>query len=395
MSRQPPGQVGFCVSEGLTSRALAVWLAERGTEVTGFLADIGQRPGQDLGVLAGELTAAGVPTEVVDLTPVTAELYVDVVRYQAHYEGGYWNTTGASRAALVSQLAALMDARGIPVLGHGSVVGGNDERRFSRYVTALRPRMLAHSPWSDPACGAAFSGRAELSAFARERGLSLPSDEVERSVDGNLGGFSHEGPVLERLGPVDDGLSRVMSVSPQDAPDLPETFTLNVEEGVPVGVDGRPLDALRLIELANAVGGRNGLGFADVLENRLNGTKCRGVYEAPGLELLSRCLTRLYRATQTVKDVDEMRRLSTMLGERLYSGQWFSTAADAARDGIDAITARATGSVSVSLYRGHVFYDALRDVPPHSAVPRQARFGGGGHRWQVLRDDEREETASA
>jgi argininosuccinate synthase len=385
-------QVGFCVSEGLPSRAIAVWLAEQGVRVHGFLADIGQLPGAELDVLAKELSAAGVPTEVVDLRPAMAEFCLDVVRYQARYEEGYWNSTGSSRAVLVRELSALMSARGLGVLGHTSVSGGNDERRFTAYMNRLHPEMGVFTPWSDPLCGETFAGRAELAAFATAHGLTVPPDAADRSVDGNVGGFSHEGTELERLSAPHNTVQRVMGLSPFDARDEPEGFVLGLVRGRPVSIGGTPVDALACVETANLVGGRNGLGFFDVLESRLNGTKCRGVYEAPGLELLGRCTRRLYQATLPTEAARRLQTLSVELGAWLYAGQWFSEAAADARAVVDELVSTASGTVEVELYKGNTFYSSLSEVPPGNAVPRQARFGAGGHRWKVMDDSEREET---
>jgi argininosuccinate synthase len=384
--------VGFCISEGLSSRAMAVWLAEQGTQVHGFLADIGQRPRSNLDRLAAELDCAGVPTEVVDLRQDMAEICLDVVRCQARYEDGYWNTTGAARAVLVNGLSARMAGRGLHVLAHASVSGGNDERRFGGYVHRLRPGMEVFTPWKDPDCATAFAGRAALAAFADSRGLSLTGDEAVRSLDGNLGGFSHESAELERL-TADGPVARMMSLSPADAPAEPETFIVSLEKGRPVRIDHDRLDALGCVLRANEVGGRNALGFFDVLENRLNGTKCRGVYEAPGLDLISRCTRRLYQATLSLDELRRLRSLSTVLGTEMYAGRWFSEQATRARAEVDAIVASATGTVEVTLYKGNTFFRSLRDVPASSAVPRQARFAAGGYRWAVMDNSERKETS--
>ncbi|MFJ8623306.1 argininosuccinate synthase domain-containing protein [Kitasatospora sp. NPDC093550] len=390
--RDLPGPVGFCVSEGLPSRATALWLAEQGVPVHGFLADIGQRPRAELDRLAAELVTAGLPTEVVDLRREMAELCLDVVRYQARYDDGYWNTTGASRAVLVRGLSAVMGRRGLRVLGHASVSGGNDERRFAGYTARIRPAMDVFTPWADPACGAAFADRAALAAFAAAHGLTLAGDEAVRSLDGNLGGYSHEGTELERLA-AHGAVQRVMSVSPEEAPDQPESFVLTLRSGRPLRIDEEPVDALDALLRANLVGGRNALGFFDVLENRLNGTKCRGVYEAPGLDLLGRCVRRLYQAVLPLEDARKLQSLSAVLGTELYAGRWFDERAAEARADADTIVGGATGTVELSLYKGNTFFRSLRDVPAGSAVPRQARFGAGGFRWKVLDDTERKETS--
>ncbi|GIH19417.1 non-ribosomal peptide synthetase [Rugosimonospora africana] len=386
-------RIGFSVSEGLLSRAGAVWLTELGYDVRGYLADLGQCPRADLDVIAGELTATGVPTQVVDLRRPMAELLHDVVTYSARYEDGYWNTTGAARAVLVSQLSPLMVRDELDVFAHASVHGGNDQRRFTGYIQSLCPGLTAYTPWQDPRSADRFADRQGLAAFISSRGLQV-GDQVVRSVDGNLGGFSHEAADLESLSG-DVAIHRMLSVAATQAPDRCEHFELRIAEGRPVAVDGVETDALELMQRANAAGGRHGLGFLDVLENRLNGTKCRGVYEAPGLTLLHNCLQRLHQATLPAGAARRLRELGAVLGENLYAGRWFDAAADEARAEADTVVAAATGTVDVELYKGNVFPFALRDLPARSAVPRQARFSAGGFRWAVLAEDERAEVAES
>lgn len=388
------GALGFCVSEGLTSRALALWCAERTNTVVAYVADIGQCSRDELNPVVAELRTAGLTTSLLDLRTELAELYLDLVRYQARYEGGYWNTTGASRAVLVDRLSAAMAADGHAVLAHGSVGGGNDELRFARNLSQVRPAMTSYSPWRDPACTRQFSGRAQLAEFAVSRGLSIDADVAARSIDGNLGGFSHEGPELEALGPVGDGMRRLMSLAPQDAREKPERVAVTIEQGRPVAIDGERLDPLALLLKANLIGGRNGLGLTDVLENRLSGAKCRGVYEAPGLDLLGSAVLRLYNATVPDDQWQTLRDLSRTLGATVYGGQWFGEKAQQFRTAFDEISERASGTVTVSVYRGNIFFDGLDGVSEAHAVARETRFANGGLAWQVTHDEAIQEASS-
>ena len=377
-------KVGVCVSGGLSSLTVVAALADAGVRATAFIADIGQARAADVRALAASLEAAGIPGEVVDLRESMARQALDLVRYEARYEGGYWNTTGAARLVLVAGLSQVMRRAGCTVLAHGCVGGGNDQRRFARYTASLAPDMRVFAPWTDPDLLSQFPDRAAMAKYVLSRDLAL--DErctADYSVDGNLAGFAHEGTALERLETPDSAAWPALTTRPERAPSEVESVTVTFDRGRPVAVGGRPGSARELVERANAVAGRHGVGLRSVVENRINGTKCRGVYEAPGLDLLGFCADRVYQVAMDTETLRLMRSLSGLIGVGVYEGRYFDTPVLAARAAADVLVDRASATVEVELYKGNVSFRGMTHLADVPMPPRQTRFTGGGHAWQV------------
>lgn len=384
--RELRGQrVGLAVSGGLSSLAVAGWLRENDVHVTCFVADIGQAPADRVPGLVAALQALGLPAVAVDLRAAMAGAAVDLLRCQARYDGGYWNTTGMSRAVLVAGLAPHLRAAGCGVLAHGCVGGGNDQRRFERYTAAYAPDLAVYAPWTDAAARARFPDRAAMAEHVAADGLPLdPGSSATHSTDANLAGISHEDAVLEDLGTPPTVVRPLMSVWPADAPDTVRPVTVRIERGVPVEVDGEPVDPLRALLRSNDVAGGNGVWMRDIVENRVNGTKCRGVYEAPGLELLGVVLAEVYRVTVVDRGYRLLESLSSFLGRQVYEGRWAEPGTEAARAAVDVLAGDASATVEAALYKGTVQVRAVRDYPAAADTARQARFGAGGHHWELV-----------
>ncbi|HVB42786.1 MAG TPA: argininosuccinate synthase domain-containing protein [Streptosporangiaceae bacterium] len=377
-------EVGVCVSGGLSSLAVAAWLAASGVSTRAFIADIGQANRDEISLLARSLEAAGIPAVVVDLRDRMAQMAVDLVRYLARYEGGYWNTTGASRLVLVEGLTVAMREAGCGVLAHGCVGGGNDQLRFERYTAALAPGLRVFAPWPDPELRQRFPDRSAMEEYVQRRGLARDGrSTADYSVDGSLAGFAHEGTALEGLEVPDTAVRPFLTVLPRLAPDQPETVAVGFDRGQPVQIGGQPSGPRALLESANALAGRHGIGLHSVVENRINGTKCRGVYEAPGLDLLGFCVDRVYQVTIGKEARQLLSSLSELIGRSVYEGKYFDTEIRAARAAADVITDSASANVEVDIYKGSV---SFRGISHHGSRPlpaRQTRFTGGGHIWKV------------
>lgn len=378
-------KVGVCVSGGLSSLAVAASLAGSGIAVTAFVADLGQADPDDVRAVARSLEAAGVPAVVADLRDQMADLALDIARYQASYEGGYWNTTSAARLVLVTGLAQAMRRHGCTVLAHGCVGGGNDQRRFERYAAAVAPDLRVISPWTEPELLSRFADRSAMQQYVAARGLACdPRCTADYSVDGNLAGFAHEGTLLERLKTPDTAARTVLTAPPRQAPDEPEAVTVRLDHGRPVEVGGVAGGAREVLGRANALAGRHGVGLRSVAENRINGTKCRGVYEAPGLDLIGFCVDRVYQVTMGPEARRLMRSLSELIGRGIYEGRYDDLATEAARAAADVLTGSASAEVEVELYKGHVAFLGMSQHTNVALPPWQKRFTGGGHYWQVV-----------
>lgn len=378
-------KVGVCVSGGLSSLAVAAELAGSGVPVTAFVADLGQADPDDVRDVALSLEAAGVAAVVEDLRDQMADLALDIARYQASYEGGYWNTTSAARLVLVAGLTDAMRRHGCTAMAHGCVGGGNDQRRFERYAAAVAPDLRLISPWTEPELLRRFPDRSAMQRYIVARGLACdPRCTADYSVDGSLAGFAHEGTLLERLQTPDTAARTVLTVPPRQAPDQPEAVTVRLDHGRPVEVAGVAGGARELLERANALAGRHGVGLRSVVENRINGTKCRGVYEAPGLDLLGFCVDRVYQVTMGHEARQLMRSLSKLIGRGIYEGRYDDLATRAACTAADVLTGSASAEVEVELYKGRVVFLGMSQHTDEALPPRQTRFTGGGHYWQVV-----------
>ncbi len=357
-------KIGICVSGGLDSKAVTTRLLQEGLDVLCFTADLAQPDESDVNDIAKRMQATGAETVIVDLKNEMAEACFEVLRAQATYDGGYWNTTGIGRAVTVRGLLAEIQARGCDVLAHGATGRGNDQLRFERYTNVLAPDMDVYAPWRDPQLLREFPGRRQMIAYLQKREIEAREEPRKRySTDANLAGLSHEAEDLESLDTPSLIVKPVMGVWPQDAPDEIETVALRYESGCCVEINGRVVSPLQAMLTANEIGGRNGIWMRNALENRVIGTKSRGVYEAPGMELLGFGLRSVYQATMDRRATALFGRLSALCADQLYDGRWFDPATRAALAAVDVLAESATGRLELGLYKGNVYFQRLSDCP--------------------------------
>lgn len=357
-------KVGMCVSGGLDSRTVTKRLIEAGVDVVCFTADLGQPDETDIADVARKMDPCGAETVIVDLKDDLAEATLEVVKAGAMYDGGYWNTTGIARAVTVRGLVRAMQARGINVLAHGATGRGNDQMRFERYTRSLAPEMSVYAPWRDPELLAEFPGRRQMADYLQRFGIEASVGNRKRySTDANIAGLSHEAEDLESLETPVQIVEPLMGVWPQEAPEEIETVTLRFRAGRPVELNGKALEPLAMIQTANEIAGRNGIWMKNALENRIIGTKSRGVYEAPGMELLSQGLRQVLQAVLDRRGTALYATLGRLISDQIYDGRWFDVATSAARAGIDRLVQDADGLVSLGLYRGNVFFQSMTEIP--------------------------------
>lgn len=356
--------LGICVSGGLDSRAIARKLVELKVDVVCFTADLAQPDEDDIAEVAERMAPCGVETIIVDLKGEMADACFQMVKAQAMYDGGYWNSTGIARAVTVRGLIPEMAQRNCTVLVHGATGRGNDQMRFERYTNVLAPKMKVYAPWRDPALLGEFPGRKEMAAYLNECGIeAFPDGRKRYSTDANLAGVSYEAEDLESLETACTIVEPQMGVWPQDAPDEVEDFTIRFDQGRAVEINGEAVSPLEAMRQANAIGGRNGVGMKNALENRIVGTKSRGVYEAPGMELLAICLLQVYQAVLNREATELFRHLSSLVARQVYCGRYFDPATTAALAGIDTLAQPASGVVTVGLYKGNIQFHSLVDCP--------------------------------
>lgn len=361
--RQLKGEkIGICVSGGLDSKTVTSRLKEAGLDVLTFTADLAQPDETDVSDIKRRMEVTGAECHIVDLRNAMADACFMLLKAQAMYDGGYWNTTGLARAVTVRGLLGRMRELGCTVLAHGATGRGNDQVRFERYTNVLAPSMKVYAPWRDPELLEQFPGRKQMAAYLQTRGIEASVGPAKRySTDANLAGLSHEAEDLEHLTTPCLIVNPIMGVWPQQAPDKIETVTLRYERGLCVAINGKTLSPLELMTEANKIGGRNGVWMKNALENRVVGTKSRGVYEAPGMELVGFGLRTVYQATMDRRATVLFQSLSKLIADQVYDGRLFDPSTRAAQAAIDSLAEPASGTVEVGLYKGNLYFQKLTD----------------------------------
>ncbi len=356
-------KVGVCVSGGLDSKTVCKRLVMEGIDVLAFSADLGQPDETDIQNVKRRMATTGVDTVIVDLKDEMAEGCFDIIQAQARYDGGYWNTTGIGRYVTCRGLVEAMQAQKVDVLAHGATGRGNDQMRFERYTNVLAPKMAVFAPWRDAELLTEFPGRTEMAAYLNGFGIeAFVGPKKKYSTDANLAGLSHEAEDLESVETPMLIVEPEMGVWPSAAPDKMEEVSFTFEAARCVKINGKKVTPQQAIRQANAIGGRNGVGIAHALENRIIGTKSRGVYEAPGMELLGTALRYVYQAVLDRRATKLFEHCSALVSDQIYDGRFFDPATTAALKAIQELTKQASGTVSVGAYKGNVHFLKLVNV---------------------------------
>jgi len=358
--------VGICVSGGLDSKTVALRLRLAGVKVKCFTADIGQPDEEDINDVVKKMAPCGVETFVVDLKDEIAEGAFEAIACQGSYDGGYWQSTGIGRYVTARGLLTAMKKHGCSVLSHGATGRGNDQVRFERYVNVMDPSFKVYAPWRDPVLLQEFPGRSQMLEFLQKHGIDhkIVSQAKKRySTDANICGLSNEAEDLESMETPMTIVNPVMGVWPKDAPDAQEEVTLRFEKGRCVAMNGKTMTPLEVLQEANKIAGRNGIGISQALENRILGTKSRGVYEAPGMALLGHAIGCVYQAVLDRRATNLFRYLSAHVSDQIYDGRYFDPSTRAAISAIWQLAEPADGTVKLGLHKGHMNFLALTDCP--------------------------------
>ena len=356
----------MAASGGLDSCTITHWLTRHGVEVVACTADLGQPDEEDMEDVRGRMLACGASEMILaDLREEIAGAGFELLRCGARYEGGYWNTTAIARHVVVAGLVPEMERRGITVLSHGATGRGNDQVRFELAAQMLNPGIRVYAPWRDPAFLEAFGGRREMIEYCRDHGLPVKATlDKPYSTDANILGLTHEAGELESLHTPAALVEPGMGVFPAQAPDEARTVEIRFEAGLPVALDGEALGGFDLMRSANEVAGAHGVGIGlHAVENRFVGLKSRGVYEAPGLELLGCCYEYLLQLVLDRRSRRCYSQVSGWIAEQVYQGYWFDTATRACRAFVDHLSRLATGTIRATLYKGTVQFASADEVP--------------------------------
>ncbi len=358
--------VAFAASGGLDSCTVTKWLTEHGVRVVCFTADIAQPDESNFAEIEDRMRACGADDYVaVPLHEMIAESGIEVIQFQARYEGAYWNTTGIGRHVIVAGLIPEMKKRGIQILGHGATGRGNDQVRFQLCTNMLAPDIAVYAPWRDEAFLGTFRGRSEMIDYCEKRKLPIKvSKAAPYSTDANLLGLTHEAGKLEQLTVGPWFVTPGMGVKPVDAPNAPEDVTIGFKLGRPVAINGKSVNAYQAIQLANAIGGKHAIGICThLVENRFVGIKSRGVYEAPGMELLGTAYAYLMQLVLDRRSRELFDQLSPFVAKQIYQGYGFDLATRMARNALTPVIEQMTGTIQMKLYKGGIHFESATDVP--------------------------------
>src|SRR5829696_5252478 len=353
----PAGQkVGIAFSGGLDTSAALHWMRAKGAIPYAYTANLGQPDEKDYDEIPRRALQYGADkARLIDCRRQLVNEGIAALQAGAFHitTAGvpYFNTTPIGRAVTGTMLVAAMREDDVHIWGDGSTFKGNDIERFYRYGLLVNPNLRIYKPWLDQAFIDELGGRAEMSEYMRQSGLSYRmSAEKAYSTDSNILGATHEAKDLEQL---DTGITIVdpiMGVASwrEDVVVKPEEVTITFEEGMPVALDGRVFgDHVALMLEANRIGGRHGLGMSDQIENRIIEAKSRGIYEAPGMALLFLAYERLITGIHNEGTLEQYRDMGRRLGRLLYEGRWFDPQAFMIREPLQRWVARAiTGEVT-------------------------------------------------
>ncbi len=345
-------KVVLAYSGGLDTSVILGWIKNTyDCEVVTFTADLGQ--GEDLsGVEQRALETGAVKAHVEDLREEFAKDFIfPMMRANAVYEGRYLLGTSIARPLIAKRLVEIAAAEGAQAIAHGATGKGNDQVRFELTAAALDANIKTIAPWREWT----LRSRTDCIAYAREHNIPVTvTKDKPYSCDGNLLHLSFEGGELEDPWAEPGPHTYALTVPVEQAPDHPETLTIEFEGGDPVAVNKEVLSPARVFEVLNALGGRHGVGRLDMVESRFVGMKSRGVYETPGgtiLQIAHRDLEGLTMDRETLRLRDQ---LIPQYAAMVYNGFWFAPEREALQAFMDKTQQRVSGTVRLKLYKGAV-----------------------------------------
>jgi len=368
-------KIVLAYSGGLDTSIIIPWLKENypGCEVIAVSGDVGQGTELD-GLEEKALKTGASKLYIEDLRKEYVEEYIwPCLKAGAKYEE-YLLGTSHARPCIAKRLVEIAKKEGADAICHGCTGKGNDQVRFELTIKAFAPEMAIIAPWRlwD------IQSRDEEIDYAEAHNIPLKiSRETNYSKDKNLWHLSHEGLDLEDPANEPDYLNDSfleLGVAPEKAPDTPTYVTVHFEKGVPTAIDGVAMDGVAIIEKLNKIGGANGIGILDIVENRLVGMKSRGVYETPAGSILYKAHEVLETITLDKETSHFKNIVAQKLAELVYNGQWFTPLREAIDAFVDSTQQRVTGDVKLKLYKGNMINAGV--TSPYTLYDEQtASFG--------------------
>lgn len=364
-----PKKVVLAYSGGLDTSIILKWLQEeKGCEVVTFTADLGQ--GEELEPARRKAEAQGVKEIFIDdlREEFVRDFVFPMIRANAVYEGLYLLGTSIARPLISKRQIEIAHQVGADAVCHGATGKGNDQVRFELGYYALDPDIKVIAPWREWD----LNSRTKLIEYAEKHGIEIAKDkrgEAPFSVDANLLHTSSEGKALEDPNEEAPEFVYQRTVSPEDAPDKPTYITIGFERGDAVSIDGEDMSPATLLTKLNELGGSNGIGRLDLLENRFVGMKSRGIYETPGGTVLLMAHRGIEQITMDKGAAHLKDELMPKYAELVYNGYWYSPEREMLQAAIDKSQELVTGTVRLKLYKGSV--DVVGRDSPYSLYSQE------------------------
>lgn len=347
-------KIVLAYSGGLDTSIMIQWLKENynNPEIIAVSGDVGQK--DELDGLEGKALKTGASKfYALDLKDAFVEDYIfPCLKADAVYENVYMLGTSMARPLIAKGLVDIAIKEGADAICHGCTGKGNDQVRFELSIKAFAPDMPIIAPWREWE----LKSREEEIEYAEAHNIPLKINrETNYSKDKNIWHLSHEGLDLENpANEPDYDKILELGVTPEKAPDQPTYITLHFEKGIPTQLNGETMSAQELLLQLNKVGGANGIGLIDMVENRLVGMKSRGVYETPGGTIMYKAHALLETITMDKETQHFMQHVSVKYGELVYNGQWFTPLRESLDAFVDKANESVNGDVKLKLYKGNI-----------------------------------------
>lgn len=348
-------KVVLAYSGGLDTSVILKWLQdEYKCEVVTFTADIGQ--GEEVEPARAKAVSLGIKPENIYIEDLREEFVRDYVfpmfRANAIYEGEYLLGTSIARPLIAKRQAEIARITGADAVSHGATGKGNDQVRFEMGYLGQNSALTIIAPWREWD----LNSREKLLAYAAEHGIKIEMSGKKSpySMDANLLHISYEGGILEDPASEPEESMWRWTVSPQDAPDEPEYIEIGYEKGDPISLNGKALSPAVMLEQLNIIAGRNGIGRADIVENRFVGMKSRGCYETPGGTIMIKAHRAIESLTLDREEAHLKDELMPRYAKLIYNGFWFAPEREMLQAAIDKTQQNVRGTVRLKLYKGNV-----------------------------------------
>ena len=367
-------KIVLAYSGGLDTSVMIPWLKENypGCEIVAMVGDVGQKDEAEK-LKTKALKSGASKIYIEDLQKEFVEEYIlPALQVGAKYENEYLLGTALARPVIAKALVKIAKQEHADAICHGCTGKGNDQVRFELTIKALMPEIKVIAPWRTWE----LKSREDEIAYAEKHQVPLGiTRETNYSKDKNIWHLSHEGLDLENPAnePQYDKILE-LGVTPEKAPDEPTYLTLSFEKGKPVALDGKQMSMVAIIEALNEIGGKNGIGILDMVENRLVGMKSRGVYETPGGSILYKAHALLETICLDKDTMQYKQKLSLDFENQVYNGKWETTLTKAMLAFVEETQKTVTGNIQLKLYKGNIFAAGM--TSPYSLYSEQtASFG--------------------